>query len=177
MGLEYDFDIVAIAPDEVDPEHALTPVTGAPPVRAQFRDIKTADALRGASPKIRRIFLESGFSLETAGKNATPGFYSPEDSRNRERILKRLFANIRNMGVQGEYCGEFDFWQFLQHVRTARPKAGFARQLRDSPKVNASPATDVSERQSLIGRIGFALGLAVIFFVVIKFLASQGTTP
>ncbi len=177
MGLEYDFDIVAIAPDEVDPEHAMTAVTGAPPVRAKFRDIKTTDALRGASPKIRRIFLESGFSLATGGVDAAPGFYASEDAGDRDRILKRLFANIRNMGVQGEYCGEFDFSQFLQQIRTAQPKDGLIKEVADPPPDRGPVAVNRPKRQSVPGRIGFALGLAVVFFVVIKLLAAQGTTP
>ncbi len=174
MSLEYDFDIVAVAQDAVDPEHAKTAVTGAPAVRAQFRNVKTADALRGASPKIRRIFMESGFSLETGDSVMPPGFYKPDQATDRQRILQRLFANIRNMGVQGEYCGEFDFWQFLNHIRTAQPGDNVTPvESRPVPH----PAHEAPNRQSLVGRIGFALGLAVILFVLLKWLAAQGTTP
>ncbi|WP_299949336.1 hypothetical protein [uncultured Ruegeria sp.] len=176
MSLEYDFDIVAIAPDEVDPEHGNTAVTGRPPVRAQFRNIKTADALRAASPKIRRIFLESGFSLDTVGGTRSSGYFRPEDSENRLVILKRLFANIRNMGVQGEYCGEFNFHHFLAHVRAAKP----GHVLRSPPTRPVQPASTGSarpERRTLVGRLGFALGLAVILFVLLKLLAAQGAAP
>jgi len=177
MGLEYDFDIVAIAPDEVDPEHAMTAVTGAPPVRARFRDIKTADALRGASPKIRRIFLESGFSLESGSNGLPSGLYPSGQSLDRARILDRLFANIRNMGVQGEYCGEFDFWHFLNHVRTAQPRDGLilpnTRPVTQHSLVTPNPP----DRRSVPGRIGFALGLAVVLFAALKYLAAQGSTP
>ncbi len=177
MGLEYDFDIVAIAPDEVDPEHAMTAVTGTRPVRAQFRDVKTADALRAASPKIRRIFLESGFSLDSQDHPAETGFYPASEAKDRERILKRLFANIRNMGVQGEYCGEFDFWHFLNHVRTARPQAG-AQSFEPAPESRQkSTFPSRSERRTVPGRLGFALGLAVLVFVTLKFLAERGAAP
>ncbi|WP_319545571.1 hypothetical protein [Ruegeria conchae] len=173
MSLEYDFDIVAIAPDEVDPEHGHTAVTGRPPVRAQFRNIKTADALRAASPKIRRIFLESGFSLDTVSDNRSTGYYRPEDSENRVVILKRLFANIRNMGVQGEYCGEFDFHHFLAHIRAAKP--GHVLRLAPArPVQSQSPEPVRPERRTLVGRLGFALGLAVILFVLLKLLAEYG---
>ncbi len=177
MGLEYDFDIVAVAPDEVDPEHAVSAVTGTRPVRAQFRDVKTADALRAASPKIRRIFLESGFSLESQGQKAEAGVYPASEAEDRERILRRLFANIRNMGVQGEYCGEFDFWHFLNHIRTARPGAeprstGPATQL---PPSSVVPSRAV--RRTVPGRLGFAFGLAVVVFVTLKFLAERGAAP
>lgn len=174
MSLEYDFDIVAVAQDAVDPEHAKTVVTGTPAVRAQFRNIRTADALRGASPKIRRIFMESGFSLETGDSSMPSGFYEPDEAEDRYRILRRLFANIRNMGVQGEYCGEFDFWQFLNHVRAAQP--GDDVEPVEPPLVSRS-ASNAPDRQSVPGRIGFALGLAVILFVALKLLAAQGATP
>ncbi len=176
MSLEYDFDIVAIAPDEVDPEHGHSAVTGRPPVRALFRDVKTADALRAASPKIRRIFLESGFSLDTRGDNIARGFFPPEDMPDRNIILKRLFANIRNMGVQGEYSGEFDFHQFLTHVRTAKPGTA-PRAETPRPLPPPRPAAARPQRRTVPGRIGFALGLAVILFVVLKYLAEKGATP
>ncbi|SDX28862.1 hypothetical protein SAMN05444358_104170 [Ruegeria halocynthiae] len=173
MSLAYDFDIVAIAPDEVDPEHGHTAVTGRPPVRAQFRNIRTADALRGASPKIRRIFQESGFSLDSVGDDRSCDYYRPEDAEDRNLILRRLFANIRNMGVQGEYSGEFDFHHFLAHIRTAKPgnvmQAAPVRPLRPP---SSGPAH--ISRRTVPGRIGFALGLAVILFVLLKLLAAHG---
>ena len=177
MGLEYDFDIVAIAPDEVDPEHGFAAMTGTRPVRAVFRDFQTAQALRSASPKIRRIFLESGFSLETRNSGARRGLYPAEDTVDRNRVIKRLFTNIRNMGLQGEYCGEFDFWEFLHHVRTAQPS---------EPRVNTKPEQlpkleqPVSvpvERKSVAGRVGFGLAIAIVLFVVLRYLAERGSTP
>lgn len=176
MGLEYDFDIVAIAADEIDPEHGHTAVTGRPPVRALFRDVKTADALRAASPKIRRIFLESGFSLDTRDRETAHGFYAPEDIVDRQLILKRLFTNIRNMGVQGEYSGEFDFHQFLQHVRSAKPGTA-PPEAHSRPMQPPRPRATRPERRTVPGRIGFALGLAVILFVILKYLAERGATP
>lgn len=176
MGLEYDFDIVAVAPDQHDPEHGHSAVTGRPPVRALFRDVKTADALRAASPKIRRIFLESGFSLDAREGDTARGYYSPEDMVDRDLILKRLFANIRNMGVQGEYSGEFDFHQFLNHVREAKPGAAPAKE-QPRPLRPPRPVAKPPERRSVPGRIGFALGLAVIVFVILKYLAERGAAP
>ncbi len=173
MSLEYDFDIVAIAPDEVDPEHGQTSITGRPPVRARFRDIKTADALRAASPKIRRIFLESGFSLDESDGHLARGYFRPEDAEDRLLILKRLFANIRNMGVQGEYSGEFDFHHFLGHIRTAKPGT-VNRKMPERPLQAPRPRPVRPKRRTVSGRIGFALGLAVILFVFLKLLAEHG---
>ncbi len=175
MSLEYDFDIIAIAPDEVDPEHGHSAVTGRLPVRAQFRNVKTADALRAASPKIRRIFLESGFSLETGGGNLSGGYFRPEDVVDRKLILKRLFANIRNMGVQGEYRGEFDFHHFLAHIKRAKP-GNVARAISMPSLQPPAARPERSERRTPVGRIGFALGLAVIMFVIVKLLAAYGAT-
>lgn len=174
MGLEYDFDIVAIAPDEVDPEHGFAAMTGTRPVRALFRDFHTAQALRSASPKIRRIFLESGFSLETRDSGARRGYYPPEDAVDRNRILKRLFTNIRNMGLQGEYCGDFDFWEFLNHVRTAQPGDMQTSSKPERLPELQDPVSTTPERRTVIGRVGFALGLAVILFVVLRYLAERG---
>ncbi|MES0825716.1 hypothetical protein [Ruegeria sp. SCP11] len=179
MGLEYDFDIVEIAPDEVDPEHGMSAVTGHKAVRASFRNARTVQALHSASPKIRRIFVESGFSLEPKGGDLPHGLYLPEDAEDRERILKRLFANIRNMGVQGEYCGDFDFWQFLDDVKTARPQAKVARDVPNQtpqPKPKQS-AVSKPKRRSLQWRIGVALGLAVIVIAILRYLAAMGATP
>ncbi|WP_170376283.1 hypothetical protein [Ruegeria atlantica] len=177
MGLEYDFDIVAIAPDEVDPEHGMAAVTGHRAVRATFRNTQTVEALHSASPKIRRIFLESGFSLESKGGSLPHGYFLSEDAPDRERILKRLFSNIRNMGVQGEYCGDFDFWHFLDDVRRARPRANATRELQELTPSPKAPDVVKPKRRSVQGRIGFALGLAVVVIVVLRYLASEGSAP
>ncbi len=180
MGFEYDFDIVAIAPDEVDPEHGVAALTGNRAVRALFRDFHAAQALRTASPKIRRIFLESGFSLETRNSGLPHGRYSPEDALDRERVLRRLFSNIRNMGVQGEYFGDFDIWRFLEQVRAARPVSRNDRvkslqplepQQTDAPEQNGASR---QERKPVPRRLGYAFGLAILLFAVLKYLADQG---
>ncbi len=177
MGLEYDFDIVEIAPDEVDPEHGMAAMTGHRAVRASFRNTRTVQALHSASPKIRRIFTESGFSLEPKGGTLPHGIYRPEDSQDRERILKRLFANIRNMGVQGEYCGDFDFWQFLDDVKTARPQAKIAQEIPDRTPKPTQPTAPKPKKRSLQWRIGVALGLAVLVIAILRYLAAMGATP
>ncbi|WP_171131902.1 MULTISPECIES: hypothetical protein [unclassified Ruegeria] len=174
MSLNYDFDIVTIAPDEVDPEHGFASMTGTRPVRAVFRDFQTAEALRSASPKIRRIFLESGFSLETRETGVGRGFYRAEDAEARQRVLKRLFTNIRNMGVQGEYCGDFDFWSFLEQTRNAQP-------LPASGRKEFAPVADQTEtqrqRRPIAAKIGIAIGVALVLFALLKLLAAQGANP
>lgn len=177
MGLAYDFDIVTIAQDRDGREgsEAGKPVPGQ--VRARFRDVKTADALRGASPRIREMFVDAGFTLDSHGSGESRGFYSPEDTEERERILRRLFANMRSIGLRGQYCGEFDLRDFLKHVRTAQPGIGIKRRdpVRRPPPSQATPTKP--ERKTVPGRIGFALGLAVILFALLKFLAAAGATP
>lgn len=177
MSLEYDFDIVEMEPGEAEGGQIAANATGPVPVRALFRDVKTADALRGASPKIRKIFLDAGFGLDTPGSVTPRGFYLPEDAEARERILRNLFSNIKSMGVQGEYSGEFDFRQFLNHVRTARPLVGVSRRESQGDPRPAPQTATKPERRTVPGRIGFALGLAVILFVLLKFLAAAGASP
>ena len=107
MVLEYDFDIVFVEQVKGDPDTAQGDAANAETVRAQFRDVKTADALRATSPKIRKIFQDAGFDLDATDSELTHGFYPPRDEPERERILRALFDNIRSMGIKGEYCGEF----------------------------------------------------------------------
>lgn len=119
MVFEYDFDIVTIDADKTKSGSATS---GDRTVRAFFRDAQAADALRAASPKIRLIFEEAGFGLETAKSDLAHGYFRAQDTAERERILRALFANIRAVGVKGEYCGAFDIRQFLNDVKTARPR-------------------------------------------------------
>ncbi|WP_050605133.1 hypothetical protein [Ruegeria sp. 6PALISEP08] len=176
MSLEYDFDIVNVALDDSDPEKPGAQMDGGSQVHAVFRDIRTADALRGTSPKIRKMFLDAGFSLESRNSGIVPGVFPAEDQTDRVRILRSLFANVKNRGVQGEYCGEFDLMDFLSYVRTAQPMAGItrARQTRTPPPQPTQPSPD---RRTVAGRIGLALGLAVVLFVLLKLLAAAGTGP
>ncbi|WP_170755195.1 hypothetical protein [Ruegeria lacuscaerulensis] len=177
MVLEYDFDIVVVDPGEGDSDSGPDGFSKKPVLRAMFRSVKTADALRAASPKIRKIFQDAGFGLDATGSDLVHGLYRPRDEAERERILRALFANIRKMGVQGEYCGEFDFRKFLRDIKNARPRNGQRRTVADwtpNPRYK-SPASP--ERRTLPGRIGVALGLAVILFVIVKYLAERGATP
>lgn len=177
MVLEYDFDIVVGEQRDIDPNSGQSDASSGAGVRARFRNVKTADALRAASPKIRKIFQDAGFDLESTGSDQSHGFYPPRDAAERERILRALFANIREMGIQGEYCGEFDFHGFLDDVRTAKPRNGQRQTVENwtpNPRYK-SPATP--ERRTLPGRIGIALGLAVILFAVLRYLAEKGSAP
>lgn len=175
MGLEYDFDIVKVAQDQTDPAEAGGQPDTDRPVRAVFRDIRTADALRGTSPKIRAMFLDAGFSLESRRSGIAAGVFPAEDLADRVQVLYDLFDNIRRQGVQGEYCGDFDLWQFLDHVRRARPAAGV---IRPAPRRVPPHSTEVKpKRRPLSGRIGFALGVAVMLFALLKYLAAAGASP
>ncbi|MTI01309.1 hypothetical protein [Roseibium sp. RKSG952] len=177
MGLEYDFDIVTIAPDELESETVNSEQPEGARVRALFRDVKTADALRGASPKIRNMFEDAGFGLETRNCGVPMGYYSPQHAADRDRILRNLFANIKSQGLKGEYSGEFDFSDFLRHIRTAQPEIGIVRKepIQQSKPQPAAPVKP--DRRTVPGRIGFALGLAVILFVLLKYLAAAGAAP
>ncbi|WP_171124118.1 MULTISPECIES: hypothetical protein [unclassified Ruegeria] len=177
MVLEYDFDIVVVDPGDGGLETGADGYSQKPVLRAMFRDVKTADALRATSPKIRKIFQDAGFGLDATGSELLHGLYRPRDEAERERILRALFANIRDLGVQGEYCGEFDFWKFLRDVKTARPRNGQRRKVADwtpNPRYK-SPATP--QRRTVPARVGVALGLAVVIFVILKYLADSGSTP
>ncbi len=176
MSLEYDFDIVKKTFGDIDTEDTGPDDKDGAVVLALFRDIKTADALRGASPKIRKMFLDAGFGLDDHVSGIASGVYPPEDLPDRDRILRALFANIKSRGVQGEYCGEFDLWQFLDCVRRARPKAGVVR-VRPVRRKVPQRTESKPKRRALPGRIGFALGLAVILFALFKYLAAAGASP
>ncbi|WP_282119627.1 hypothetical protein [Ruegeria atlantica] len=174
MVLEYDFDIVV---NEELEDNAGSERLDNSVARARFRHVKTADALRATSPKIRQIFQEAGFDLDSTDSKLSQGYYSSRDLDQRKRILHALFANIRKMGIEGEYCGEFDFHRFLDNVKTAKPRNDQRPKVENwtpNPRYK-SPATP--ERRTLPGRIGVALGLAVILFAVLRYLAEKGATP
>ncbi|WP_120634734.1 hypothetical protein [Ruegeria sp. EL01] len=176
MALKYDFDIVTKTSSDIDPDLSTTGCAEGVEVRALFRDIKTADALRGASPKIRGMFSDAGFGLEAHDSGIAPGVYPPADEPDRDRILRDLFANIKTSGIQGEYSGEFDFRQFLHHVRHAQPVNGVIGAAAIAhDEAQYPPAKD--QRRSVPGRIGLALGLAVILIALLKYLAAAGVSP
>ncbi|WP_170329699.1 hypothetical protein [Ruegeria arenilitoris] len=142
-----------------------------------FRSAQTAEALRHSSPKIRFIFEDAGFALEPTESDLPHGFYRPEENVERELVLRALFANIRAIGVKGEHRGEFDFWQFLENVKTARPQPETRRQAQVRTSEPQQPPKPKAKRRSIQGRIGFALGLAVVVIAVLRYLAAAGATP
>ncbi|WP_170582429.1 hypothetical protein [Ruegeria arenilitoris] len=177
MVLAYDFDIVTIAKDGGDCGSATAADSKTATVYARFRDLKTADALRGASPQLRQMFVDAGFILDSHGNSDPRGFYPAEDAEAREKVLRRLFANIRATGLRGQYCGEFYLHGFLRHVRSAQPSVDVKRRDPVRRPQPATPAPAKPDRRTVPGRIGFALGLAVIVFVLLKYLAAAGATP
>lgn len=175
MVLKYDFDIVTINPGIEGSKFEASGDEDGEQVYAVFRDIRTADALRGTSPRVRRIFVDAGFSLESRNIGTENGIFPAEDAADRAEILRNLFINIKNRGVQGQYCGEFDILEFLKHVRQSKPCARTVTAKKKQPQ-NAEKVTEKPTRRTVVGRIGFALGLAVIFFTILKFLAAYGAT-
>ncbi|MGV6803172.1 MAG: hypothetical protein ACWA49_03130 [Ruegeria sp.] len=176
MVLKYDFDIVKVSPGIDETQVVTSDESVGAQVYAVFRDIRTADALRGTSPRVRRIFVDAGFSLETRNNGAEHGVYLAEDTADREAILRNLFENIRNRGVQGQYCGEFDILQFLKHVRLSKPRSAMTEIKRQKRQKPEEKTIEKPTRRTVVGRIGFALGLAVILFALLKFLAAYGAT-
>ncbi|MBO9433883.1 hypothetical protein J7394_06690 [Ruegeria sp. R13_0] len=165
MSLLYDFDIVE------------RPAEGDVPAQvcARFRDVKTSDALRGASPGIRMMFQDAGFDLDSHVSGIVPDKFPTEDLPDRTRILRTLFDNIKTRGVRGEYCGEFDLRHFLGHIRRAEAVDGLVRII--PVQHPPTPQPDRPKRRTAKGRIGVGLGVAVILFAVLKYFAEAGATP
>ncbi|MEM1004526.1 MAG: hypothetical protein AAF496_00715 [Pseudomonadota bacterium] len=176
MSLRYDFDIVRTPMEDSDTELTESEADMGRVVHALFRDIKTADALRGASPGLRRMFQNAGFGLGASNSGIAHGVFAPDDTPDRDRILAALFAEIKAQGVAGEYTGEFDLVQFVQQARNACPAAGVIP-ARTTPSRARPAEVSPPKRRAVPGRIGFALGLAVLVFAALKYLAETGANP
>lgn len=185
MGLRYDFDIVTIAPEELANDHdqTETPVNEAAQVRVLFRDFHTAEALRDTSPGFRRMFLDAGFEFETRKSELPFGAYRRENEDQRNQVIRRLFADIKAKGLEGEYCGDFDMWAFLDYIRTARPQGKVRRKgplqllpyIQPEPEIVNLPAPP--RRRTVPWRLGVALGFAVLIIAALRLLAAAGASP
>ncbi|TMV06865.1 hypothetical protein FGK63_12140 [Ruegeria sediminis] len=134
---------------------------------ALFRDVRTADALRAASPAIRRLFLNSGFGLNTYDSGVPAGYYPAEDEEARNQILRQLVGDMKNTRLRGEYCGDFELAGFLDHILTAKPLITPASMQVVEGKTDQAP----SARRKALFRVGIGVGLAAIAFALIKCLA------
>lgn len=124
MGLRYDFDILRTAPEATLAGTSADPAASADradPFKALFRDPKTAQALRNASPKVRALFERSGFGFDCYDCGAPAGHYPAHDEDDRALVIANLAENLFESDLEGEDFQGFDFAEFLDLVDTAVP--------------------------------------------------------
>ncbi|WP_095588057.1 hypothetical protein [Actibacterium ureilyticum] len=129
MSLKYDFDMFALGgeggKDSATTQGVLNDVgvahTNAGNKIALFRNRETAEALAGASEKVRQYFLDSGFGLTTFASGAPDGFYPETDEDARLYVINALTVNLGSHDLSGEDFGAFDMNDFLEHIDTAEP--------------------------------------------------------
>ncbi|MEX0317792.1 MAG: hypothetical protein AB3N21_07560 [Ruegeria sp.] len=179
MGLKYDFDICPEVSEEIVENDVRADLQGqaagsfasSPRPVAMFRDVRTSDALRRASPRVRQLFLASGFRLGVYDSGAPEGFYPAEDEAVRHLILSNFVENMKNTPLRGEYCGDFDFSEFMEHILAAKP----ILEERDmTKKTTPEPEQEVQrpERKSVLGRVIFAVSIAVLALLALKWLSA-----
>jgi hypothetical protein len=120
--MKYDFDIqpVAVRARFRDPNlNRLLCAGGASDevYVALFRDGRTAGAIAGASPKVKALFLASGFGFSTADSGAPEGCYPREHEAERREVLD----NLSCYDLTGEDANAFSFSAFVAHAQSARP--------------------------------------------------------
>jgi hypothetical protein len=125
MTLRYDFDICRELPEAVfaDPGLADGDARSNQPgaYRALFRDPRTAEALRNASPNVRDLFDRSGFGFTTYDSGAPTGHYPAQDEDSRANVIAKLAENLFEADLSGEDFNGFDFAEFLDLVDMSEP--------------------------------------------------------
>lgn len=129
MSLKYDFDMFALGGSDAaggpDTSGALNDVGVAHNMVgnkvALFRSQETADALAGASEKVRQYFLDSGFGVTTFTSGAPEGCYPESDEDARLYVINALTVNLNSHDLNGEDFGTFNMNDFLDHIDTAEP--------------------------------------------------------
>lgn len=126
MSLKYDFDMFALGGETAAEERGVLNDVGVARNTvgnkiALFRDPATAEALSGASEKVRQYFLDSGFGMTSFTSGAPDGFYPDVDEDARLYVINALTVNLNSHDLNGEDFGEFDMNDFLEHIDTAEP--------------------------------------------------------
>lgn len=129
MALKYDYDIQWQFPRESLADKRIGQMLDdgglrpdmRPNYLALFRDPATAEALKGASEPVRKLFRASGFGFTCYQSGAADGTYPAEDEPAHVDVIGRLTENLQGLSLVAEDLNGFDFEAFVDHILAARP--------------------------------------------------------
>lgn len=129
MGLQYDFDIHWLIPQDVTADPSIAKMMGELGFNlnsrgnymALFRDPRTAEALKGADDEVRSFFEESGFGWGTYDSGAGPGRFPRKDESAITDVTDRLSQNVGGFDLAGKNWNGFNMAEFLNHIVTMEP--------------------------------------------------------
>jgi len=156
--LAYDFDIVSIPPDAAQQAHldalaALGQETDGINIEARWRDPATATALFLASPGVRKLFADAGFSQTPSDAHLAPGTYPAEDAEARHAIVMRLTDHLAESDAANFDWGRIDITAFFKaHAE--------ARSIRSEPVASTDYPPASNKRKFAL--IGLVAGLVLV---------------
>lgn len=128
--MRYDYDMFSLIPDEVQGqfqemfnELGVNEMTSEQ--KGLWRDTDVVEALLGADPVIKDLFINAGFGINHYFSGAPEGRFFSRDTQAREQIedafLDALSEGLDNGSLDGANWNGFVLEDFLEYLETARP--------------------------------------------------------
>lgn len=156
--LNYDFDIVTVAPDAAQQAHldalaALGQEVDEVNIEARWRDPATVAAMDRASRGVRELLKAAGFGRAPSGVQMSVGSYPAEDGEARHAIVMRLTNAIAEVDAAALDWGQFDIAAFFK----AQAEATSVR-----PQSALTDAQAAAPNKKKFALIGLVVGLALL---------------
>lgn len=156
--LNYDFDIITVAPDAAQQAHldalaALGQDVDEEQIQARWRDPATVAAMDQASRGVRELFKAAGFGTIVSGKRMPVGSYPAEEGEARHEIVMRLTNTIAEADAAALDWAPIDIAAFFK----AHAEATSVRTQSVDPD-----AVAIAPNKKKFALIGLVIGLALL---------------
>lgn len=179
--MRYDYDMFSVIPDDVQSQfQGMLNDIGMSAMASQqtalWRDPRIVEALQGADPVVKDLFIDAGFGINGYDSGAPFGRFFERDRVAREQrendFLDALAEALDDGSLDGANWNGFELEAFLEYLETAEPIDEIEAAELQAMELAAAKA---KSQKKLLAMAALGLGVLAIGFAVIAMLFSPVT--